>query len=67
MPWYLRDYTHVGYWGRIVPTSEPIVIALEPQVPLVQQQLGSDYKLYSTHELRPGNMLVMFVKKDALP
>jgi uncharacterized protein (TIGR03663 family) len=67
MPWYLRDYTHVGYWGRIVPTSEPIVIALQSQAPSVQQMLGNDYKLYSTHELRPGNTLVMFVKKDALP
>ncbi|HET9363571.1 MAG TPA: flippase activity-associated protein Agl23 [Candidatus Angelobacter sp.] len=64
MPWYLRDYTHVGYWGHIVPTSEPIVIALEPQVPEVEQQLGSNYRLYSTHQLRPGNTLVMFVRKD---
>ncbi len=67
MPWYLRDYPHVGYWGKIVQTSEPIVIALKPQVPAVQQQLGNDYKLYSTHDLRPGNTLVMFVRKDALP
>ncbi|HZS25643.1 MAG TPA: flippase activity-associated protein Agl23 [Candidatus Angelobacter sp.] len=64
MPWYLRDYPHAGYWGHIVQTSEPIVIALEPQVPEVEQQLGSNYRRYSTHQLRPGNTLVMFVRKD---
>jgi uncharacterized protein (TIGR03663 family) len=66
LAWYLRDYTHVGYWGRIVPTSEPIVIALKPQAPAVEQQLGGQYTRFSTHELRPGNTLVMFVRKDAL-
>ncbi|MFL6314919.1 MAG: flippase activity-associated protein Agl23 [Terriglobales bacterium] len=67
LPWYLRDYTHVGYWGHIVDTSEPIVIALQPQVPEVERQLGKDYREYSAHELRPGNTLVMFVRKDVHP
>jgi uncharacterized protein (TIGR03663 family) len=64
LPWYLRDYSHVGYWGRIVPTSEPIVLALKPQVPQLEQQLGSQYRIFSTHDLRPGNTLVLFVRKD---
>ncbi|HEY2171767.1 MAG TPA: flippase activity-associated protein Agl23 [Candidatus Angelobacter sp.] len=64
LPWYLREYTHVGYWGHVVDTSEPIVIALQPQVPEVERQLGKQYREYSTHELRPGNTLVMFVRKD---
>ncbi len=67
LPWYLREYTRVGYWGRLVPTSEPIVIALQPQVPELERQLGSDYQFYSTHDLRPGNTMVMFVRKDSLP
>jgi predicted membrane-bound mannosyltransferase len=67
LPWYLREYTHVGYWGHIVDTSEPIVIALKPQVPEVESRLGKLYREYSTHELRPGNMLVMFVRKDIHP
>jgi uncharacterized protein (TIGR03663 family) len=66
LPWYLRDYTHVGYWGRLVPTSEPIVIALKTQVPELEQQLRG-YRLFSTHELRPGNALVMYVRKDVRP
>jgi uncharacterized protein (TIGR03663 family) len=67
LPWYLREYKNVGYWGHIVDTSEPIVIALQPQVPEVERQLGKQYRQYSTHELRPGNTLVMFVRKDIHP
>jgi uncharacterized protein (TIGR03663 family) len=67
LPWYLREYTHVGYWGHIVDTSQPIVIALQSQVPEVERQLGSQYRLFSTHDLRPGNTLVMFVRKDVHP
>jgi predicted membrane-bound mannosyltransferase len=67
MPWYLRDYTHVGYWGHTVQTTEPIVIALNPQVPEVERQLGENYRRFSTHDLRPGNTLVMFVRKDVHP
>jgi uncharacterized protein (TIGR03663 family) len=67
LPWYLREYPRVGYYGHIVETSEPIVIALQPQVPQLQQQLGSQYRLYSTHVLRPGNTLVMFVRNDVHP
>ncbi|MCU1254502.1 MAG: hypothetical protein JWM83_801, partial [Candidatus Angelobacter sp.] len=63
LPWYLREYTHVGYWGHVVDTSEPIVIALKPQVPELERQLGDHYRVFSTHELRPGNTLVMFVRK----
>ena len=67
LPWYLRDYPNTGYWGKIVATSEPIVIAREDQLTAVKQQLGNNYLLLSTHELRPGVTLELFVKKDALP
>jgi uncharacterized protein (TIGR03663 family) len=67
MPWYLRDYPNVGYYGHIVPTSQPIVIALQPQVRELEQQLGPTYRIYSTHDLRPGNTLVMFVRNDVKP
>ena len=62
LPWYLREYTHVGYFGHIVQTSEPIVIAHESQIAEVARQLGGKYRLFSTHALRPGNTLVMFVR-----
>jgi uncharacterized protein (TIGR03663 family) len=67
LPWYLREYPNVGYFGRIVPTSEPIVIAHESQIAEVTRQLGGKYRLFSTHALRPGNTLVMFVRNDVHP
>jgi uncharacterized protein (TIGR03663 family) len=67
LPWYLREYPRVGYFGHIVPTSEPIVIAHESQVAEVAPQLGGKYRLYSKHVLRPGNTLVMFVRNDVHP
>jgi len=67
LPWYLREYPNVGYYGHIVPTSEPIVIAHESQLDEVTQQLSGRYRLYSTHVLRPGNTLAMFVRNDVHP
>jgi uncharacterized protein (TIGR03663 family) len=67
LPWYLREYPNVGYFGHIVQTSEPIVIAHESQVAEVERQLGGKYRLFSTHVLRPGNTLVMFVRNDVRP
>jgi hypothetical protein len=67
LPWYLREYPNVGYFGHIAPTSEPIVLAHESQVEEVTRQLGARYRLFSTHVLRPGNTLVMFVRNDVHP
>ncbi|MGH9568693.1 MAG: flippase activity-associated protein Agl23, partial [Candidatus Angelobacter sp.] len=67
LPWYLRDYTHAGYWGKVVQTTEPIVIAHENQIAEVQRVLGDKYREYSIHELRPGNRLVLYLRKDLQP
>ncbi|HEY2116098.1 MAG TPA: hypothetical protein VGJ51_13460 [Candidatus Angelobacter sp.] len=48
-------------------TSEPIVIAHQSQAEEVARQLGGKYRLFSTHTLRPGNTLVMFVRNDVHP
>jgi len=67
LPWYLREYPNVGYFGHVVPTSEPIVIAHQSQAEEVARQLDGKYQLFSTHILRPGNTLVMFVRNDVHP
>ena len=67
LPWYLREYPNAGYPGHIVDTSEPIVIAHQSQVPEVTRRLGAKYRLFSTHVLRPGNTLAMFVRNDVHP
>ena len=67
LPWYLRDYTSVGYWAKVISTTEPIIIAHENQRAEVEQLLGSKYRLYSTHDLRPGNRLYLYLRRDVQP
>jgi uncharacterized protein (TIGR03663 family) len=63
LPWYLRNYTHVGYWGKVIDTSEPILVVHENQVEEVERRLGYSYRRLSSHELRPGNELFLYVKR----
>jgi uncharacterized protein (TIGR03663 family) len=67
MPWYLRDYSHAGFWGHVVETNEPIVIALQTQKAEVETKLGDKYRLISEHDLRPGNRLYLYLRKDLQP
>jgi uncharacterized protein (TIGR03663 family) len=64
LPWYLRNYTHVGYWGKVIDTSEPILVVHENQVEEVERTLGARYRRVSNHDLRPGNVLVLYVRRD---
>jgi uncharacterized protein (TIGR03663 family) len=67
LPWYLRDYPRAGFWGHIVQTSEPIVIACSTQTDEVEKQLGPLYRRYNAYELRPGNLLVLYLRRDVQP
>ncbi len=64
LPWYLRDYTHVGYWGKVIQTSEPILIVHENQVAEVESLLGSRYRLIGSYDMRPGNRLYLYLRRD---
>jgi uncharacterized protein (TIGR03663 family) len=63
LPWYLRDYRHAGYWGRIVQTHACAVIGSEAQEPELELRLGPAYRLVDSYKLRPGVTLVLFVKR----
>lgn len=67
LPWYLRNYTHVGYWGKVIDTSDPILIVHENQIDEVERSLGSKYRRISSHDLRPGNRLFLYLRKDLQP
>jgi uncharacterized protein (TIGR03663 family) len=67
MPWYLRDYTHTGFWGHVVPTTEPIIIALQTQKAEVEEKFGDKYRLIGEYDLRPGNRLYLYLRKDLQP
>jgi uncharacterized protein (TIGR03663 family) len=67
LPWYLRDYPNAGYWGKVVDTREPIIIAHEDQKAEVNQRFSGKYRIISQHDLRPGNRLVLYLRKDLQP
>ena len=67
LPWYLRDYTHAAYFGKVVDSSEPILIVHENQVQEVERTLGSKYRLINSYDLRPGNRLYLYLRKDLQP
>ncbi|HXB20921.1 MAG TPA: flippase activity-associated protein Agl23 [Candidatus Solibacter sp.] len=67
LPWYLRDYQGAAYWGRVVPSSEPIIIALDSQSPEIEKSMGVLYRRFYSYELRPGNVLVLYLRRDQRP
>jgi uncharacterized protein (TIGR03663 family) len=64
LPWYLRDYTHAGYTGTVVDSSEPILIVHENQVAEVERRLGDRYRLIASYDLRPGVRLYLYLRKN---
>jgi uncharacterized protein (TIGR03663 family) len=63
LPWYLRDYPQAGYWGKIKPVDDSIVITSAAQEPLLGNRLR-EYDRIGTYPLRPGVDLVLFRRKD---
>lgn len=71
LPWYLRDYTRVGYHGRISPSNEPVIIASAGQVEEVEttygdryQQVHSGFNVAGSFSLRPGVDLLLFTRRE---
>jgi hypothetical protein len=62
--WYLRGDPNVAYEGNIVSTKQPVVIALDKQADELEKKLGQDYLRVSTHSLRPGVTLVLYLRRD---
>ncbi len=72
LPWYLRGYSRVGYFGRMSPSSEPIIIASETQQAEIKQVFGDAYEQVpssepgGTYSLRPGVNLLLYVRRTNL-
>lgn len=64
LPWYLRDYKHVGFHGRIVETNDPLVIISEPQEAEFLSLLGTRYARVDFYPMRPGVTLILYVRRD---
>ena len=69
LPWYLRGYSRVGYYGRMAATTEPIIIANANQEVEVEANFGEFYdKVPSkdpdgTFQLRPGVNLLLYRRR----
>ena len=72
LPWYFRDYKHVGYFARMTTSTEPIIIASETQRSEMQTNFGGYRQLSSglnpagSFDLRPGVELLLYVRSDAV-
>jgi len=71
LPWYLRDYKRVGYFGHMNPSTEPIIIAREDQAAEVQstfgdryQQIHSGFNTAGSFPLRPGVDLLLYTRRE---
>jgi len=70
LPWYFRNFKGVGYFGRMAPTTEPIIIANENQKEEVEQNFGELYRQVpskspgGSFELRPGVKLLLYVRRS---
>jgi uncharacterized protein (TIGR03663 family) len=74
LPWYLRDYNRVGYYGRITPSNEPMILASSSQAAEVKstygdryQQVQSGLNSQGSFPLRPGVELLLYARRELLP
>lgn len=73
LPWYFRNFSRVGYFGRMAVSSEPIIIANENQKTEVEANFGQLYRQVPSNdaggsfELRPGVRLLLYVRRPESP
>jgi len=69
LPWYFRNYTRVGYYGRFAATSEPLIIANANEKDEVETNYGQYYQQVNgpspggTFQLRPGVDLILYQRR----
>lgn len=64
LPWYLRDYDHAGFFGKMAATQEPIVVGSLEQEQELDAMLGDRYLSLKTYPLRPGVTLILYARRD---
>ena len=69
LPWYFRNFTRVGYYGRMAASTEPVIIANANQKDEVDANFGHLYEQVpgpdpgATFDLRPGVSLLLYQRK----
>jgi uncharacterized protein (TIGR03663 family) len=73
LPWYLRDYSRVGYYGKMTQSNEPIIVASEDQKAEMESNFGGLYSQVPSKEtdgsypLRPGVNLLLYLRRPNAP
>lgn len=73
LPWYLRGYSRVGYYGRMAPSIEPMIIANANQQPEIEANFGQFYQQVRSKQgdgafdLRPGVRLMLYERRKDAP
>lgn len=74
LPWYLRNFSRVGYYGRLAPSTEPMIIANVTQQPEIEANFRDMYQQVRSKDgdgafdLRPGVRLLLYERrKDLAP
>lgn len=68
LPWYLRKFNRVGYWDELPAGTSPLysasmIIASPDVAEVLHKKLNAEYET-ETDALRPGVLLVVFIRKD---
>ena len=57
LPWYFRDYKRVGYYQKVVPTTEPIIIGQTGQEEEIKATYGEQYQQIDSSQLHDPRIL----------
>jgi uncharacterized protein (TIGR03663 family) len=68
MPWYLRDYQKVGYFGQLTRPAEPLIICSDQQEAELKNlyNIEAEYQRINSYPLRPGVTLVLYARRSLL-
>ena len=62
LEWYLRDYSHIAYWGKVIDQPDsPLIIGIDRERSLLESRLQGDYHK-ENYRLRPGVNLVLYIQ-----
>ena len=63
LQWYLRDYSGVAYWGKVIDQPDsPMIIGIDRERELLQSRLQGEYHK-ENYRLRPGTNLILYIQK----
>lgn len=57
LPWYFRDYKRVGYYQKVVPTTEPVIIGSVGQEEEIKATYGDQYQQIDSSKLNDPRIL----------